>query len=306
MKRGGARVAYGDPTLLASRRAPRGFKCVIELGEDCTSIIEKGAAGIGQLDAARLATKQLHVKFLFDRLDQLTEWRLLDAEPIRRSRDVVLLGDRDEISEMPEFHCHMLQHMNIAEAILWLSAPEQATHSILRWRQRRCPSCNCRGGYDVPRSFWVAGVIPALLSASFAALPSAAQELDITFATPDTLKWVSTPIAPTNRIAWVVGNGQTAGKVYVLFASYPPGGKAMPHTHPDERVVTVLSGTFYLGSGPTFDESKAKELKAGSVIVIPRNAVHWGFARDSAVTIQEMGVGPTATTPWPKAATSTR
>jgi quercetin dioxygenase-like cupin family protein len=80
----------------------------------------------------------------------------------------------------------------------------------------------------------------------------------------------------------------------------------MPHTHPDERVVTVLSGTFYLGSGPTFDESKAKELEAGSVTVVPPNTVHWGFAKDSAVTIQEIGVGPTATTPRPRAATPTR
>jgi quercetin dioxygenase-like cupin family protein len=158
----------------------------------------------------------------------------------------------------------------------------------------------------MPRSCAVAGAIAAWLLASFATPPSAAQQLDITFTTPDTLKWVSTPIAPTNRIAWVVGNAQTAGKVYVLFAKYPPGGKSMPHTHPDERVVTVLSGTFHLGSGPTFDESKAKELKAGSVIVVPPNAVHWGFAGDSAVTIQEMGVGPSATTPWSQAATPTR
>jgi hypothetical protein len=79
-------------------------------------------------------------------------------------------------------------------------------------------------GEDMPRSGAVPGVIAALLLASFAAPPSGAQELDITFAIPDTLKWVSTPIAPTNRIAWVVGNAQTAGKVYVLFANYPPRG----------------------------------------------------------------------------------
>jgi quercetin dioxygenase-like cupin family protein len=159
---------------------------------------------------------------------------------------------------------------------------------------------------DMPRSCALASVIVALFVAYFAAPLSRAQEFDIVIATPETLKWVSTPIAPTNRIAWVVGNAQSAGKLYVLFANYPPGGKSMPHTHPDERVVTVLSGTFYLGSGPTFDESKAKELKAGSVVVVPPNAVHWGFARDDAVIIQEIGVGPSATTPWPQAGTPGR
>ena len=66
----------------------------------------------------------------------------------------------------------------------------------------------------------LAGIVAAVLVASLAAAPLEAQER--TFATPDTLKWVSTPIAPTNRIAWVVGNAQTPGKVYVLFANYPP------------------------------------------------------------------------------------
>jgi quercetin dioxygenase-like cupin family protein len=156
------------------------------------------------------------------------------------------------------------------------------------------------------RSCAVASPFAALLLVSSAALTSKAQNLEMTVTTPDMLRWISTPVAPTNRIAWVVGGAQTAGKVYVLFANYPPGGKSMPHTHPDERVVTVLSGTFYLGSGLTFDESKATELKVGSVIIVPPNVVHWGFAKDDAVIIQEMGIGPTATTPWPKTAMPNR
>ena len=80
----------------------------------------------------------------------------------------------------------------------------------------------------------------------------------------------------------------------------------MPHVHPDERIVTVLTGTFYLGSGPVFDETKAKALKAGTVIAVPANAVHWGFAKDTDVTIQEVGMGSTATTPLLPSATTTR
>jgi quercetin dioxygenase-like cupin family protein len=148
-------------------------------------------------------------------------------------------------------------------------------------------------------------VITALLVAS-APGPAGAQDGDIIAVTPDKLKWLSTPIAPTNKIAWGVGSAAAAGKFYVLFASYPPAGRSMPHVHPDERIVTVLTGTFYLGSGPVFDETKAKALKAGSVITVPANTVHWGFAKDTDVTIQEVGVGPTATTPWSPGATPTR
>jgi mannose-6-phosphate isomerase-like protein (cupin superfamily) len=139
-----------------------------------------------------------------------------------------------------------------------------------------------------------------------AAARSEAQQGDLTVVTPDKLKWTSTPIAPTNSIAWGVGSAASACKFYLLFASYPPGGKSMPHIHPDERIVTVLTGTFYLGSGPVIDETKAKALKAGTVITVPANAVHWGFAKDVEVTIQEIGVGPTATTPWSPSGTPTR
>ena len=40
---------------------------------------------------------------------------------------------------------------------------------------------------------------------------------------------------------------------------FSPGWKDQPHWHPDEvRKVAVLSGTFYFGSGDTWDESKFK------------------------------------------------
>jgi quercetin dioxygenase-like cupin family protein len=152
----------------------------------------------------------------------------------------------------------------------------------------------------MPRSGRFASVVGVLIG--LAVSPSEAQGPSIVIVAPDSLAWTSTPIAPTNKIAWVVGAAQTVGKAYVLFARYPAGGRSMPHTHPDERVVTVLSGTFYVGSGPTFDESDAREVPAGGVIVVPANAVHWGFARQGEVTIQEVGIGPTATVPWPKKA----
>ena len=146
-------------------------------------------------------------------------------------------------------------------------------------------------------------VIAALFMAP---VPVGAQDSEIIAVIPDKLKWASTPIAPTNKIAWGIGSAVAAGKFYDLFASYHPGGKSMPHVHPDERIVTVLTGTFYLGSGPAFDETKAQELKAGSVIAVPANVVHWGFAKNAEVTIQELGMGPTATTPSSPSATPTR
>jgi hypothetical protein len=95
--------------LFTSRCAPRRFHCEVETGKHCARIIEEGTTRVGQSNTARLATKQLHIKLPFDRFDLLTEWRLLHPEALSGSRDVPFLSDRNEIAEMPQFHCHILK-----------------------------------------------------------------------------------------------------------------------------------------------------------------------------------------------------
>jgi len=47
------------------------------LGEHGAGIFEQRSSSVGQLDAARLAAKELHVEFAFEGLYLLTERRLL-------------------------------------------------------------------------------------------------------------------------------------------------------------------------------------------------------------------------------------
>lgn len=64
--------------------------------------------------------------------------------------------------------------------------------------------------------------------------------------------------------------------------------------------MTVLSGTFYAGTGQHFDETTLKPLGPGAVLVIPANTSHYGWAKDSAVLVQEVGMGPSGTKVWPR------
>ncbi|MBK8755157.1 MAG: cupin domain-containing protein [Candidatus Competibacteraceae bacterium] len=73
------------------------------------------------------------------------------------------------------------------------------------------------------------------------------------------------------------------------------GGKIPPHTHPDERVTTVLSGTLFVGFGATFDETGMVSIPTGAVYVAPAQTPHYVWAKDGAVSYQEMGIGPTGT-----------
>jgi uncharacterized RmlC-like cupin family protein len=75
----------------------------------------------------------------------------------------------------------------------------------------------------------------------------------------------------------------------------PANTRIEAHLHPDERVATVVSGSWYFGYGERFDEQKLKELPAGSFYTEPASQAH--FARTGAlpVVVQISGVGPTET-----------
>jgi quercetin dioxygenase-like cupin family protein len=53
-----------------------------------------------------------------------------------------------------------------------------------------------------------------------------------------------------------------------------------PHFHPDDRIVTVISGTLYVGFGEQFDESKMKVLPASSIWTEPAKEPHFVWAKD--------------------------
>ena len=96
--------------------------------------------------------------------------------------------------------------------------------------------------------------------------------------------------------ATVAGAQATAG-LYTIRVHVAKGGSIAPHTHPDTRILTVVSGEVYYGFGETVDMSQAKLYAAGAVFTVPANAPHWAQASTSDVVYQEAGMGPTAFVP---------
>ena len=111
---------------------------------------------------------------------------------------------------------------------------------------------------------------------------------------PEELRWLSPPNNAAVQGAWVLGAEDKPGP-YLLRVKLAAGGKIPPHTHPDERNSTVLSGTLYVGFGGSFDEAKVVAVPAGGVYVAPASMPHYVWAKDGAAVYQEAGVGPTAT-----------
>jgi quercetin dioxygenase-like cupin family protein len=116
---------------------------------------------------------------------------------------------------------------------------------------------------------------------------------------PQTLEWFTPPNNPSLQGAWMLGAESKPGP-YVLRVKLAAGGKIPPHTHPDERNSTVLSGTLYVGFGTTFDPAKVVAVPAGGVYVAPANVPHYAWAKDGDVEYQEAGIAPTATLPASK------
>lgn len=108
----------------------------------------------------------------------------------------------------------------------------------------------------------------------------------------ENIKWQSFPAFPPEaRLAVVVGEPSKPGP-YVVRVKLPGGIKLMPHTHPEDRVYTVVSGVFYIGLGTTFDPDKLQAYAPGSVIVLPANTPHFHWAKSGDYMTQVAGIGP--------------
>jgi len=79
--------------------------------------------------------------------------------------------------------------------------------------------------------------------------------------------------------------------LFVTRLKAPKGYRIPPHTHPNQEVVTVISGTIKLGMGETADPTKAKALPAGTFYATPPGMAHFAQFEEETV-IQVSTIGP--------------
>ena len=109
--------------------------------------------------------------------------------------------------------------------------------------------------------------------------------------TPEQVRWLTPPDYKDGRQrAHLVGDSSKGG-AWVDRVRIPGGGRVGAHTHPQDEVVTVIEGTWYLGEGDKFDAGKLRGYPAGSFIVIPAGVAHFVAANDGIVVVQLSGTG---------------
>ena len=145
-----------------------------------------------------------------------------------------------------------------------------------------------------PRSRAIAsGLLLALLSMS----PSYA-DIDrnaVDFQTPSDIKWVRN--APgTDEQAVLFGDPTKPGP-YVVRLRWLPGNMSRPHFHQHDRHFVVISGTWWLGTGETFDPDSTVPVPAGTYVIHHGGKVHYDGAKDEETVIQVWGMGPATSIP---------
>jgi quercetin dioxygenase-like cupin family protein len=96
---------------------------------------------------------------------------------------------------------------------------------------------------------------------------------------------------PEAQLAVVVGHPTEPGP-YVTRVRVASNVKLLPHTHPEDRVYTVISGVFYIGVGEEFDSDKLAAYPPGSVIVLPGGTPHFHWAKSGEYVTQITAIGP--------------
>ncbi len=78
---------------------------------------------------------------------------------------------------------------------------------------------------------------------------------------------------------------------FTMRLKLPDQYRIPPHWHPAIEHVTVLDGTFRIGMGEKFDESRLQDLGPGGFVALPPGHRHFA-ASNGETTIQLHGIGP--------------
>src|SRR6266545_1216720 len=84
--------------------------------------------------------------------------------------------------------------------------------------------------------------------------------------------------------------------LYLQYQRRAPNNWSRAHSHPIDRVIMVLGGTMWIGTGPSGDPTRTVGVPKGGFIRDIAQGVHYDGSRDDGLWIQIAGIGPTATT----------
>jgi hypothetical protein len=130
--------------------------------------------------------------------------------------------------------------------------------------------------------------------------PARAVELNpaaVAFTLPDQIKWEKIPGFPGAERAIMVGDPSKPG-FYAVMVKWLAGNHfSRPHFHPHDRFITVIKGTWWVGSGGKFDPDATVPMPAGTFVTHYGQQVHFDGAKSEDAILLIVGDGPETATP---------
>ncbi len=141
--------------------------------------------------------------------------------------------------------------------------------------------------------------LAAALAAAAASGPVLAQDGRATIR-PGDVRWPAAANGGTGTsgaagIQTVVVKGDPAKPgLYTLMLRAGPNIRIQAHSHGDDRVATVLKGTWYFAYGDRFNEAALEALGPGSFYTEPPGVAHFAMTKEEVI-LQIVGTGPSST-----------
>jgi len=109
---------------------------------------------------------------------------------------------------------------------------------------------------------------------------------------PEQFAWKGRP-EDANKTALLFGDPSKPG-LYVQITKRNPDVWSQDHSHKNERFITVLAGTFLIGTGAKFDKNNVVAVGLGGVVHDIPNQMHYDGTGPEGATLQFIAMGPEA------------
>jgi hypothetical protein len=115
----------------------------------------------------------------------------------------------------------------------------------------------------------------------------------IAYKLPAQIQWVSEPRGISTAV--LRGDLSKPGQ-YIALVKWSAHHMSRPHWHPNDRYLTVISGTWWVGTGTKFDPDNTVPIPPGSFVIHYGKQVHFDGAKDEDVILEVVGEGPATST----------
>ena len=116
----------------------------------------------------------------------------------------------------------------------------------------------------------------------------------LAFQLPDKINWTG---GGGGALQAVMAGDPSKPGLYVVLTKWTPHHMSHPHFHPNDRFITVISGTWWVGTGTKYDPDSTTPIPAGSFVTHYGKQIHYDGAKDEEVTLEIVGMGPATSTP---------